>query len=176
MSIMDFPEVIWRFIWRKNSGHSIVRTGRRSEEAATRRERRALILHCRRSALCCARADEAGMRIKVKVHMLRDALEKAVKNGTEAGLQRCGETVLEKSRAMVPVDTGRLRDSGKVTVQGLEGCISYDTPYAEVVHENPFAHHPAGQYKFLETVAEDQGLKGTLLAQLGEGLTGALGK
>jgi hypothetical protein len=42
------------------------------------------------------------------------------KNGLEEGLERAGNFLLDNSRPLVPVDTGELRDSGKVTVtEGL---------------------------------------------------------
>jgi hypothetical protein len=42
------------------------------------------------------------------------------KNGLEEGLQRAGELLLRESQALVPVDTGALRDSGEVIiVEGL---------------------------------------------------------
>lgn len=43
------------------------------------------------------------------------------KNGLEEGLQRAGELLLSVSRELVPVDTGALRDSGRVEV--VEGEV-----------------------------------------------------
>jgi hypothetical protein len=43
------------------------------------------------------------------------------KNGLEEGLQRAGELLLNASRELVPVDTGALRDSGRVeVVEGVD--------------------------------------------------------
>jgi hypothetical protein len=39
------------------------------------------------------------------------------KNGLEEGLRRAGQTLLEASQALVPVDTGFLRSSGFVEVK-----------------------------------------------------------
>lgn len=66
---------------------------------------------------------------------------------------------LAETRRRVPVDTGRLRDSGFVatfrrnTVTSVE--IAYDTPYAVYVHEDLEAYHPNGQAKFVESVLKE---------------------
>lgn len=63
-----------------------------------------------------------------------------------------------ESQQRTPVDTGALRRSTRVTVdgQGREtvGTIAVGgpaAPYAVYVHENLSAHHPIGQAKFLES-------------------------
>lgn len=43
------------------------------------------------------------------------------KNGLEEGLQRAGELLLRESRELCPVDTGALRDSGRVEI--VEGDV-----------------------------------------------------
>lgn len=57
----------------------------------------------------------------------------------------------------VPVDTGLLRSTGRVELmqQGRKWFVvlSYGGPadyYAWYVHENPYAFHPVGQWKYLE--------------------------
>ena len=66
------------------------------------------------------------------------------------------ESVKELSQSLCPVDTGRLRDSAQVTVVrgkngSMKGTVTYDTPYAFFVHENPDAYHnPPTTFKFLE--------------------------
>jgi hypothetical protein len=49
---------------------------------------------------------------------MMDVVKRSVeaKNGLEEGLQRAGDLLLVASRDLVPVDTGNLRDSGKVEV------------------------------------------------------------
>ncbi len=50
-----------------------------------------------------------------------------------------------------PENTGRLRNSGKVSQEGLTAAVSYDTPYAPIVHENPQWHFRNGRHgKWLE--------------------------
>lgn len=55
----------------------------------------------------------------------------------------------------VPVDTGALRATGFVQkVDAATYEIGFGGPavdYAVPVHENPFAHHEVGQWKYLET-------------------------
>lgn len=67
--------------------------------------------------------------------------------------------VLNESLEIVPVDTGTLKDSGrvekpKITVTGIEVEITYGgaaSQYAGIVHEDPNARHAEGKsYKYLE--------------------------
>lgn len=92
----------------------------------------------------------------------------------EAAVAHAADAVLGESQRLVPVDTGALQASGKVTRDGLEATISYgdedgagrdgqDTAqYAIPVHERLDAEHPAGQAKFLEAAMH------TTAAQVGE--------
>lgn len=67
------------------------------------------------------------------------------------GLRRGLEHVLERSRAIVPLEEGTLERSGRVTVDGLEGAVSYDTVYARIQHERlDFRHAPGRTAKYLE--------------------------
>lgn len=80
----------------------------------------------------------------------------------EVAVHQAAETILDASRDLVPVDTGALRDSGRVSQDGLEATISYgaedgagrdgqDTAaYAVPQHERMDFTHPNGQAKFLE--------------------------
>lgn len=68
------------------------------------------------------------------------------------GLQRALEHTLGVATTLVPLDEDPLQNSGRVTVNGLEGQITYDTPYAVVQHENlSFRHAPGREAKYLET-------------------------
>jgi hypothetical protein len=67
------------------------------------------------------------------------------------GLTRALEHTLGVCNTIVPLDEGPLQRSGKVTVEGLNGSISYDTPYAVVQHENlSFRHAPGRSAKYVE--------------------------
>lgn len=53
---------------------------------------------------------------------------------------------------LTPVDTSTLRNSAKVTTDGNQAAVSYNTPYAARQHEEVGWNHPeGGQAKFLET-------------------------
>lgn len=77
-----------------------------------------------------------------------------------------------ESQRRTPVDTGALRSSHRVTVEGegrdVVGTISVGgpaAPYALAVHENLEAFHPVGQAKFLEsTMAESAKYLGQRIA------------
>ena len=80
-------------------------------------------------------------------------------------LQQQGESIWEASQALVPVDTGALRESGTVSDAAISGLvasveISYGVPgtgfartpseYAIKVHEDTTMRHPrGGQSHFL---------------------------
>lgn len=67
------------------------------------------------------------------------------------GLTRALEHTLGVCNTIVPLDEGPLQRSGKVQVEGLNGSISYDTPYAVVQHENlSFRHAPGRSAKYVE--------------------------
>lgn len=85
----------------------------------------------------------------------------------EQALFGVATSVLNESKKIVPVDTGNLRNSGRVdgpkmTSKGVEVEIVYGTGYAQIVHEDmTMDHSPSkltvvtkrprrGQAKFLE--------------------------
>ena len=94
-------------------------------------------------------AEEWGTRLDM------GAAAAAVQQGAVDGLKAAAELVL--TRAQVPVLSGRLRRSGKVTVDPatLEVAISFDTDYAVVQHEDMSQHHDGGEAKFLENAINE---------------------
>ena len=114
------------------------------------------------------------MRISVRAAMQPEVFRKAVERGGSRGIRQACEAVLARSNSLVPVDTGRLRDSGSIDVQGLEGAVGYSADYAALVHENTLVHHAKGEAKFLETAAEDAGLRDSLLQAIGHGVREAM--
>lgn len=67
------------------------------------------------------------------------------------GIGRALEHTLGVATTLVPLDEGPLQRSGKVQVEGLNGTISYDTPYAIRQHEElTWRHAPGRQAKYLE--------------------------
>lgn len=63
------------------------------------------------------------------------------------------EYIFNKSQELVPVDTGKLQESGYseviTTSTGPQGIVKYSTSYAMAVHELPYNHN-IGQSKYLE--------------------------
>lgn len=67
------------------------------------------------------------------------------------GLRRGLEHVLAEAKKIVPLDEGTLQRSGKVEVDGLNGAVSFDTPYAVRQHEElTWRHLPGRSAKYLE--------------------------
>ncbi|MFI0897752.1 hypothetical protein [Streptomyces sp. NPDC020983] len=73
------------------------------------------------------------------------------------GLARALEHGLGVSNQRVPLREGTLERSGKVTVEGLNGAISYDTVYAVRQHEElDWQHLPGRRAKYLESSVLDE--------------------
>ncbi|RLL66993.1 hypothetical protein [Streptomyces sp. Z26] len=67
------------------------------------------------------------------------------------GLQRALEHTLGEAKKRVPLEEGTLERSGKANVMGLNGSISFDTPYAVRQHEEmTWRHLPGRTAKYLE--------------------------
>lgn len=73
------------------------------------------------------------------------------------GIEKAADFLLEKSKPLVPVDTGDLKDTGHVFISRtgstseFEAQVSYGTHYAIYVHEDLGAfHQPPTSAKFLE--------------------------
>lgn len=71
------------------------------------------------------------------------------------------EIEMTEAKQRTPVDTGALRASGHVDAPRQESSEVFAidlafggpaAPYAAIVHEDPDAHHPVGQWKYLESV------------------------
>ncbi len=90
-----------------------------------------------------------NINVKLDSNLNLDAteLEKAIQEELEASAYQ----IEKQAKANCPVDTGRLRNSIKADVDGLEANIGTDVYYAPFVHD--------GTYKmearpFLESAAE----------------------
>lgn len=86
-----------------------------------------------------------------------DRLQSKMEQAAKQALAETAVKVAIDSQALVPVDTGELRDSLIVSELvevdgGYDITISYQAPYAGKVHEDLDDNHPrGGQAKFLET-------------------------
>lgn len=80
----------------------------------------------------------------------RHAVHAAGAEGIEAGAR----LVFEASQRDVPTDTGGLKESGKLKLDGLHAEITYGEglpdPRAVIVHEKLDLHHDDGTAKYLE--------------------------
>jgi hypothetical protein len=86
----------------------------------------------------------------------------------EVAVGEAAQLVFDESQRMVPVDTGALKDSGRVSQDGLEAAIAYgaedaagrngqDTAaYAVPQHERLDFEHSNGQAKYLEIPMHSQ--------------------
>lgn len=63
-----------------------------------------------------------------------DEVFEEVAEACDAGLVAGAEAVLRAATERVPVDTGVLRDSGRVEVDGSVATVAYDAEYAASVH------------------------------------------
>lgn len=75
----------------------------------------------------------------------------------EVAVKAGAHIIYEASQTQVPVDTGDLKESGKVSGEGLLAAVSYNgiSPegfdYGTKNHEDTTLHHPnGGNAKFLE--------------------------
>ena len=83
---------------------------------------------------------------------------KDIKHGSSEGLVEAGKHLLELSQPLVPVDTGRLKESGRVVVEDANTVyVTYEAfnpengyEYAPIQHEALDFHHNIGQAKYLE--------------------------
>ena len=82
----------------------------------------------------------------------------AGRNGAVQGMQK----VLQLAKEKVPVDTGRLRDSGHLEETRDGARVVFDAPYALYVHEMDL-HHERGERKYLENALMEQAGSGEML-------------
>lgn len=99
-------------------------------------------------------ASLSGWRLVWRGQLVREA----VKEAADASARASAESVLRDANYHVPFLQGFLMESGEV-VQGRdssgrfgsEAFVTYDTPYAVRLHENPqFNFRPPGEGKWLE--------------------------
>jgi hypothetical protein len=72
-------------------------------------------------------------------------------------LDSAGKLLLAEANETVPLLDGDLRDSGDVEVADHEAAVYYDTPYAQIQHENTtYNHAPGRRAKWLELTLREQ--------------------
>lgn len=75
---------------------------------------------------------------------------RAVRKGTNIGVTKAANDILDASNQQVPVDEGDLKASGRVEVDRSAAAIVYDDRVAVIVHEMLTKAHASGNAKFLE--------------------------
>lgn len=87
----------------------------------------------------------------VTVRFTSREAKRQFRKGASKGLRKAMEHLLGESRRVVPIEEGTLERSGAVAMDGLEGAVSYDGPYAVRQHEElDWRHDPGRQAKYLE--------------------------
>lgn len=81
---------------------------------------------------------------------------KQIMTNLDGGLEAGAAKLLEESKPLVPVVTGKLHDSG-FSRRAKDGVVEvgYGEDYALQVHENLELHHPNGGPKYLERPARE---------------------
>lgn len=89
----------------------------------------------------------------IDLKAIADQITEAAPEALLAG----ADLLLERSNALVPVESGALKDTGRTSADGLEAVVTYGEPgqrtgFAAIQqHEHTEYHHPSGgQAKFLE--------------------------
>lgn len=84
-------------------------------------------------------------------------------------LYKQAQLTLTKAIGYTPVDTGALRNSGFVKIEGTDIIIGFGgpaAPYATYVHEILTNQHPVGQAKFLERAVQEDAAAFIAAAQI----------
>src|SRR5688500_18662562 len=82
-----------------------------------------------------------------------------VREGATEGVEAEGRAIFERSQELVPVDTGALKASGRVTVERAGdrtiASVSYTAGHAVPIHERLDLAHRVGGPKYLEQAANE---------------------
>ena len=83
-----------------------------------------------------------------------DKAKAAVREGGADGIEAAGRDLFEATQQAVPEETGALKRSGKLDIDGLHAEITYGEGLsdnrASIVHEKLDIRHPNGTAKYLE--------------------------
>lgn len=75
-------------------------------------------------------------KVRLNQAALRAELERLAGNEVRSTTRK----IFNRSQRLAPVDSGRLRSSGKMTVRKLKGRIEYNVNYAAAVHDGVAGH------------------------------------
>lgn len=106
--------------------------------------------------------NQAELKYKAKIKQEQRAVTEAQKKYlrsqhilTIEQLEIIGKAILGLAIEYCPIETGRLRSSGKLYVSNQSIRIIFECEYAAYVHDNPNAQHPVGRYHYLVDAAQD---------------------
>ncbi len=98
-------------------------------------------------------------------------IETAGRKSAQAGAER----ILARANMIVPFREGHLKESGRVTVDGTQAAISYDTVYAARLHQHPeYNFNPPGRGRWLVIAIEES--KGDTLGAMAVPFRNSLGQ
>tara|TARA_R110002020_G_scaffold2230_4_gene10433 strand:- start:6273 stop:6680 length:408 start_codon:yes stop_codon:yes gene_type:complete len=88
-------------------------------------------------------------------------IQSKIMEGARQAVVREARLIRDKSKRLVPVETGKLRDSffsrkGRVDNEMYEQIIGYSADYAQKQHENLAYKHEQGQAKYLSQPVDEQ--------------------
>ena len=113
------------------------------------------------------------MSVKVKVEGYNNIeyLGRNASSRAKRGLLKAITDVYEKSQTLVPVRTGALQRSGKITELKDGYTITYSKKnkgydYAPIQHENLEFKHRIGQAKYLEKAFDIKKIKKTVVTEV----------
>ena len=87
-----------------------------------------------------------------------EKINRKVEANLSESLKKGGDMVLDGSRKITPIDTGRMiQESDVKKITDFYYQVRYNEDYALYVHEDLEASHPSGQAKFLQTATNDKG-------------------
>lgn len=99
------------------------------------------------------------MRITHKIDVDIKDISRVTKGDAYKGLVEAANYLLVESNKTVPFDTGLLESTGRTSgdINIMTTAVSYDTPYAERVHEHPEYRFKNGRRgKWLENTIDEQ--------------------
>jgi hypothetical protein len=89
--------------------------------------------------------DSSRRWVVARVRLDRPQLTRVIQGEARRALRKRAPQVLNRARILAPVDTGRLRSSGRIEYSGFftfkpKATIVFDVDYAEAVHNGTRPH------------------------------------
>ena len=103
--------------------------------------------------------------VSVKVKIDRALIKSVTQSGSRKATWSALDYLAARSKEQVPLDTGALKASCVVDVNGdgSQGTVSYDTPYAVRWHENDANFQRGRKKKYLEDPLNDSSVQAKMM-------------